>query len=64
VSAQLINHPPAGVLPNVFSFSFAWPQYVQYAQQRHRQHSQGGASMSDSAGVTEDQFINKVPNCC
>ena len=31
--AQLINHPYPGTLPNVYSYSFSWGEYISYIQQ-------------------------------
>ena len=31
--AQLINHPYPGTLPNVYSYSFSWGEYISYIEQ-------------------------------
>jgi hypothetical protein len=57
-----VNHPPKGVLPNVFSHSFAWPEYVQYVAATSGDTT-GGAGGNTHLEEREMALINKVAYC-
>jgi hypothetical protein len=54
-----VNHPPKGVLPNVFSHSFAWPEYVQYVAATSG-GTTGGAGGKTNVEESEMALISKV----